>query len=218
VNFSEGEYLFFLNPDTIINDDVLGNFNKYFSLKKFGAVGFKLYFPDNVFQVSFGLKNNLKNEKINKYYEKIFNEREKETIENVESLHNDIKEVDWVSGAAMVIRKDVFKEIGGFDERYFLYYEDADICERLKKAGYKNYFFPFTNIIHFKGENTNKKFNESTYFYSKESQLIYYSLHNSFMQNVFLRFYLLTKFVFKYLFTFKNINIKIITAIFKVRK
>jgi GT2 family glycosyltransferase len=214
---AEGEYLFFLNPDTIIKDDVLGNFLKYFSVEKFGAVGFKIFFFDNVFQVSFGLKNNLKNEKINKYYETKFNERDKETIAKVESLYSDIKEVDWVSGAAMVISKNVFKEIGGFDERYFLYYEDADICERLNKEGYKNFFFPFTNIIHLKGENTNEKFNESTYFYSKESQLIYYSLHNSLLQNILLRMYLLSKFSFKYFTTFNKINLKIISAVLKFR-
>jgi GT2 family glycosyltransferase len=218
VKISEGEYLFFLNPDTILRDNVLSNFIKYFSSKNFGAVGFKLLYPDNVFQISFGFKNNLRNEKKNKYYEKKFNEKYKEIIEKVESLYSDVKEVDWVSGAAMIIRKSVFKEIGGFNEKYFLYYEDADICERLNNAGYKNYFFPYSSIIHFKGENTNKKFNESTYFYSKESQLVYYSLHNNLLQNVLLRVYLFVKFFIKYLFTFNKINLIIISAVFKSYK
>ena len=52
-------------------------------------------------------------------------------------------EVDWVSGGAMIIRKNIFSELGGFDEKYFMYYEDADLCLRAAKKGYKVIYYPF---------------------------------------------------------------------------
>jgi len=62
--------------------------------------------------------------------------------------HMSEKEVDWVSGAFMLIKKDVFKNLGMFDEDFFMYSEDADLCLRLVRKGYKNYYFPFFRIIH----------------------------------------------------------------------
>lgn len=214
---AKGEYLFFLNPDTIIKKDIFKDFFETFSNRNYGAVGFKLFYPDGTFQISFGLENNIKNEKINKKSEKSFNKRDKVFMNEVETLYSEPEEVDWVSGAAMIMKKVVFDVIGQFDERYFLYYEDADLCKRLKDMGYQVYFFPYSEIIHFKGENTNEEFNEEAYYYSKKSQLHYYKKYNSLMQNIMLRFYLFVKFLFKYLTGFKKVNFRILQLVFKNR-
>lgn len=55
---------------------------------------------------------------------------------------------DWVGGMFMLFRSDVFREIGGFDEKFFLYYEDVDICWRLRQKGYEIKFVPSVEVIH----------------------------------------------------------------------
>ena len=64
------------------------------------------------------------------------------------SIGLDIFSPDWVGGMFMLFPYKVFKEIGGFDEKYFLYYEDVDLCARLKLYGYKIIHYPFVSAIH----------------------------------------------------------------------
>ncbi|HEX8316352.1 MAG TPA: glycosyltransferase family 2 protein, partial [Flavisolibacter sp.] len=65
-------------------------------------------------------------------------------------------EVDVLAGAFLMTRKDVLQKIGTFDEAFFMYGEDVDLSYRIQKAGYKNYYFSGTTIIHFKGESTKR--------------------------------------------------------------
>lgn len=65
--------------------------------------------------------------------------------------HGDIQEVDWVSGAAMVISKECLEDIGGFDEGFFIYCEDTDICKRAKDKGWKVFYYPQLYFTHFIG-------------------------------------------------------------------
>jgi GT2 family glycosyltransferase len=58
------------------------------------------------------------------------------------------READWVSGACMLLRRDAFEEVGGFDERYFLYWEDADLCRRLRARGYTTRYVPAARVVH----------------------------------------------------------------------
>ncbi len=213
---SSGDYLFFLNADTIIGNDFLKIFEDSFSGKDFGAAGMKLCNEDKTFQLSFWKENTFLNEMENKKEENLFSEKNEVYINEKENNYIGIKEADWVSGAAMIIRKDVFKEAGGFDESYFLFYEDADICKRLSVKGYKNYFFPFSSIVHFKGEKVNRFFQSDSYYYSKESQLIYYKKHNTLFDNILLRIYLFLKFSFLYLTTLKRINLRILKLVFGI--
>jgi GT2 family glycosyltransferase len=55
---------------------------------------------------------------------------------------------DWVSGFFMLCRSSAFRELGGFDERYFLYYEDIDLCTRARLAGWKNAWLPGVTVVH----------------------------------------------------------------------
>ena len=65
---------------------------------------------------------------------------------------DEIFETDWVSGGAMMVRRNVFEKIGGFDERYFMYFEDVDLCLRAKKLGYKVAVNPKVRIFHESGK------------------------------------------------------------------
>ena len=63
-------------------------------------------------------------------------------------------EVDWVSGACMMIRRDAFAAVGGMDEQFFLYWEDADLCRRLNQAGWKTYYHPGVTVTHLTGQSS----------------------------------------------------------------
>jgi GT2 family glycosyltransferase len=87
-------------------------------------------------------------------------------------------EVDWVSGACMLVRRDAFAAAGGFDERYFMYWEDADLCRRLRAAGHHVRYVPGATAVHRVGHSSRsvrplaiRAFHESAY--------LYYSTHNA---------------------------------------
>ena len=80
---------------------------------------------------------------------------------------NKIQEVDVISGAFMMIRKTLFEKIGFFDERFFMFGEDIDLCYRIKELGYKIYYNPSTEIIHYKGESVkNAPYDMISIFYT----------------------------------------------------
>ncbi len=60
--------------------------------------------------------------------------------------------VDWVSGTALLTRKHLFEKVGGFDENFFMYFEDQDLCLRIKKLGYDIVFFPKSKVLHYDGK------------------------------------------------------------------
>jgi N-acetylglucosaminyl-diphospho-decaprenol L-rhamnosyltransferase len=61
-------------------------------------------------------------------------------------------EVDWVTGAFMMVRREVFESLGGFDEAFFMYWEDSDLCLRALRAGWKTRYEPRAEVIHFTGQ------------------------------------------------------------------
>jgi len=63
-------------------------------------------------------------------------------------------EADWVTGAYAIIRRSVLEEVGHFDERFFLYYEEVDLCRRIKKAGYTVQYWPDVVVVHLGGESS----------------------------------------------------------------
>jgi GT2 family glycosyltransferase len=82
------------------------------------------------------------------------------TRSNILTMRKDLEspmEVDWVSGACMVIRREVMEAVGGFDERFFLYWEDTDLCRRISDAGWKVVYFPGASVIHSVGKSSDTR-------------------------------------------------------------
>jgi len=85
------------------------------------------------------------------------------------------READWVSGTSLFIRKDVFQKLGGFDEKFFMYFEDIDLCKRVREAGYKVIYFPEFTIRHFGGKSFENSELQKKYYY--QSQDYYFEKH-----------------------------------------
>lgn len=214
---AQGNYLLFLNADTVLKKDFSQGFLSDFKGKEFGAAGLGLVYPDDRYQLSYWNENKFSNEIKNKNLETAFRKNDIAVIYEYTG-NNKLREVDWVSGAAVIVRKEIFESIKGFDEDYFLFYEDADLCKRLKLKGYKIYYYPFDGLVHFKGENVNKTFLTDTYYYSKKSQLLYYKKHNSLYERTLLRIYLLVKFTFRAMTERKDINMKVLKLLYGAEK
>jgi len=83
--------------------------------------------------------------------------------------------VDWVSGAAMVIKKDLFDKIGGFDENFFMYFEDIDLCKRVRETGKKVFYFPQERVLHLGGKSIENAEKQKADYY--RSQDYYFQKH-----------------------------------------
>jgi GT2 family glycosyltransferase len=92
--------------------------------------------------------------------------------------------VDWVPGAFSIIRRDVLETVGYFDEAFFLYYEEVDLCRRIRSAGYEVWYWPDIVVVHYGGESSKtiqslslSKAGSQLTLWRMRSQLIYYRKH-----------------------------------------
>ena len=160
INISSGKYVLILNPDTIVEDDTLPKVVKFMDENPdAGGLGVKMldgngrFLPESkrslptpavAFYKIFGLSSLFPKSKI-------FGKYHLGYLDN-----NKTHQVEILPGAFMLVRRKVLDEIGYLDEDFFMYGEDIDLSWRIIKAGYKNYYFPETRIIHYKGESTKK--------------------------------------------------------------
>lgn len=77
-------------------------------------------------------------------------------------------EAGWVSGGSMLVRKEAFWEVGGFDEKFFMYWEDVDLCHRLRKAGYRIVLLPSVRATHIRGASSPSR-TQKTAFYDESA-------------------------------------------------
>jgi N-acetylglucosaminyl-diphospho-decaprenol L-rhamnosyltransferase len=156
---AKGEHILFLNPDTIVAENCFTNCLNFFkNHPDCGAVGVRMLdgtgnflqeskrgfpFLNVAFYKAIGLANIFPNT-FGQYYATHVQEKE-------------IKKVDVLAGAFMMLHKKTIAIVKGFDEDFFMYGEDIDLSYRIKKAGLENYYLGNNTIIHFKGESTAKK-------------------------------------------------------------
>lgn len=138
-----GEYLLFLNNDTIVLkgwlDTLLRTFDRYPNV---GAVGSKFVYPNGTLQEAGSM---IWNDGSARGYGR--------NAENPNSPeYHFVREVDFCSGASLIIRKDLFIEVGGLNEYYVpAYFEDVDLCFSVRRKGYKVMYNPFSVVVHYEG-------------------------------------------------------------------
>ena len=178
-----GEFLLFLNTDTVVPPGALtGLLEKLEADPSVGSAGPALLLGPDSCQVSFGGKVNFAAQfwqklVLNPYHKARLKKSGKE------------RSVGWLSAACLLCRRTAFEEAGGFDERFFIYFEDIDLCYRLKKASWKNLHVPAVRVLHKGGSTTAPRAAASRFEYRK-SQLYFYDKHNSRMSSRLLRLYL----------------------------
>ncbi len=157
---ANGKYILLLNPDTVVEDDTFKKIIAFMDEHPdAGGLGVKMidgkgnFLPES--------KRGLPRPNVAFYkisgLARLFPKSKTFGKYHLGYLDKDqIHEVDVLSGAFMLLRKSVLDEIGLLDETFFMYGEDIDLSYRITKAGYKNYYFPKTRIIHYKGESTKK--------------------------------------------------------------
>ncbi|MBW4673528.1 MAG: glycosyltransferase family 2 protein [Desmonostoc geniculatum HA4340-LM1] len=209
---AQGKFLFLLNTDTILTSNILPHLIELMSANlNVGVIGTKLLFPDGSFQVSFSPKIGIKGEMEAKIIHD--NAQNKNKLKIIEQNFKDIKEVDIIVGAAFFIRADLFNLLGGFDEKFFMYFEESDLCQRVRNAGYKILYTPHASLIHIRGHSVKKISNKMAVEY-RRSQIYYYYKHLSMWEILILKIYLLLKFLYEYLKTSNPYNLEIIKLVF----
>ncbi len=112
--------------------------------------------------------------------------RDAGALAEAEDLHAREHEPDWVSGSCLAARRTALEAVSGFDERFFLYEEDADLCRRLRAAGWRVVFTPAAEVRHRLGFSMAKAPRRAGLEYHR-SHLLYYRKHNGPPARVFLR-------------------------------
>lgn len=142
VKYADGEVLLFLNNDTVvINTDWIERLLEHAQRKEVGGVGAKLYYPDGLIQhagVILGVG-------------RVAGHSHKHMPWNSSGYFfraSVVQNLSAVTGACMMIRKDVFDEVEGFDERYSHNFNDIDLCMKIREKGYLIVFTPFAELYH----------------------------------------------------------------------
>ena len=151
-----GDYILILNPDTIIPEDIFPKLIDFHQSKeKIGLVGVRLIDTNGNFHPE--SKRNIPTAKNS--FSKLFKRFNSSTVNNYYKLEVGEFETapcEILVGAFIFTTKQIYKEIGGFDARYFMYGEDIDISYSAELAGYTNYYVGDITVLHYKGESTKR--------------------------------------------------------------
>lgn len=159
-SLAKGKYILMLNPDTIVAEDSIEKCIAFFNeTPHCGAIGIKMidgvgnFLPESKRAFPSILTSFFKLVGLARIFpkSKLFN---KYALGHLSPNQN--HEVDVLAGAFIMLKKDVLQQINGFDEDFFMYGEDIDLSYRIQQAGYKNYYFAESSIIHFKGESSKR--------------------------------------------------------------
>ncbi len=189
ISASSGEFVLFLNSDTIAEVQALSVLlDEMKRNPSIGAVGPALLSEQGTYQVSFGKRVDFFSEFIQKGFFNLYYAKKLKSDQTV-------REVGWLSAACLLVRRKALEEAGCFDENYFLYFEDIDLCYKIRQEGWTLRFCPQVQISHIGGTSTSAVKNSSRYHYRK-SQIYFYRKHNSRLSQAMLRVYLWMNFNF----------------------
>ncbi len=184
ISLAKGTYILLLNSDTKVLGGALGNMIRYLEENpEVAVVSPRLVYPDFSDQgvartfpapmnAVFGRRSLLTRLfPKNKYSRKYLVSRSHPSATPFE--------VDWVSGACLMARKGVIESVGLLDEQFFMYWEDADLCFRIKQKGWKVFCLPEAIVVHYEGRSTEKKtsgrliieFHKSAYRYFRKHHI-----------------------------------------------
>lgn len=158
IKHSSGKFVLLLNPDTLVSPGSLDLIVKFMdSNRQIGVCGGKLFHPETgcieasarSFPTLIPLIWHLF------YLDRLFPFSpffNKYTMNHLSS--SKVREVDWVTGACLLVRREVIDQVDGLDENFFMYCEDLEWCYRIKRAGWKVFYYPSVEIAHYRGQSS----------------------------------------------------------------
>jgi GT2 family glycosyltransferase len=200
---AEGEYFLLLNPDTLLSEDTLKEMMSFLKNNPdAGIAGCKILNPDGTLQLAcrrsfpgpwtsfckvMGLSNLFPHSKIFAKYNLTYLDE------------NQTYEVDAISGSFMMMKREAYEKTGGFDQDFFMYGEDLDLCYRIQKEGYKVFYVHSAQIIHYKGESTKRSsIDDTKLFYDAMHLFVKKHFSASFIVEIILQ----TAIIFRKFFAF----------------
>ncbi|MDR3667496.1 MAG: glycosyltransferase family 2 protein [Ignavibacteriaceae bacterium] len=216
---SSGRFVLLLNPDTVVNQNTFNPMISYLDEhKEVGIVGCKIYNQEGKIERSTHSFPSLAKEFVhaNEFIKMFlsydsFSGRMLKRILKIKSFesywdHDSIKEVDHITGACMMIKREVINKVGLLDEAFFLYNEEVEWSYRIRKAGYKTIFLPDSNIIHLFGFSTKQRVQKQTInkllVERYRGMFYYFQKHYGFTKLLLLKIIVLQGFGLRWLFTY----------------
>lgn len=154
---ARGRYIFLLNPDTVVLAETLARLVEYMDAHpSVGALGPQLLWPDGAVQSSrrrFPSPGSLfwESTLLGQWFPR---NRYAQQYHLVDQPADRPQRVDWVVGAALMIRREAWLQVGPLDETFFMYFEETDWCRRNAQAGWETHYLPAAQVIHYEGKSS----------------------------------------------------------------
>jgi GT2 family glycosyltransferase len=196
---SDGNFILLLNPDTEVEDGAIDRLHDLIDADDtIGAVGSRLINPDHTIQASCHPEPTLLRE-----FWRLFHFDRVYRYGDYDMTHwpmNQVREVEVVQGASMMVRRTVINEIGLFDDGYFMYTEEVDLCHRIRKNGKRIVFVPQSIVVHYGGKST-QQVAQQMFIRLYESRLRYFRKNHGKSQAMIYRFILIAAAAIRVLFS-----------------
>lgn len=179
---AKGRYILFLNPDTELKTKAIEGMARFLDREtEYGAVGCKLIYPDGSIQhvCARTFPTPFNQFCLLVMLDRLFPHSKRfSTVEMRYWDHKNSRDIDCLSGACILVRREIIDRLSGFDEKIFMYAEDVDLCFRIKRKGWKIYYLSNEEIVHYSGASSKqhqKKFFSS--IMQRESNLYFLNKH-----------------------------------------
>jgi N-acetylglucosaminyl-diphospho-decaprenol L-rhamnosyltransferase len=174
---SSGDTLMLLNPDTVVDQDAIENLVHFLeSNSDVGVVGPRLLNPDRSLQVSAYPEPTLFREFWRMFHLDRLNYYAEYPMDKWSD--DQAREVDVLMGACMLIRREIFDQVGFMDEDFFIYSEEVDLCTRIRDYGWRLFWCPAAKVVHYGGQST-RQVQEEMFLQLYQGKIQYFRKHRS---------------------------------------
>lgn len=185
-----GDIFLILNPDTQLSSGGITRMEQALAAYQDAwAMGFRQVDDAGNFQLAIGLEPSIVTELLRRFVQRRLDRGAHWLGKLLDSVLIDTVSVPWVAGSSLLVYRHAFERIGGFDERYFLFFEDIDFCLRLRKSGGRIYYNPYVTLLHHRGQSAKKSAGIAARAY-RESQLLFWQEHRGKYYRLLIQCYL----------------------------
>ncbi len=198
---AQGRYFFLLNPDTELRPNTLESLITHMDAHpRIGIIGPQLYYGDGTLQSSRRRFPTLATAFLESTKLQQWFPRNRALIRYymLDTRDDETRQVDWINGSAMFVRREVYDQVGGFDERFFMYSEELDWCYRAKQAGWQIVYFPTVQVTHYEGKSSEQAVAQRDIYFHSSKILFFFKYRGALIAEI-LRFFLLLMFAYQIL-------------------